>query len=215
MVFFNLKNRLVSLASTVVYQVCSVFAIAPPSLPVTLFPAFVATSTAVQNTLPARPVYRAYGFLEELYHPKFQFAKDADYCLVEEFRKIPIQTEYKTEKEFDTVDEAKAALATDLLQAYRTPLPGMPRRQQVEYKSHLKFASEATSAPLLGLSHRNQVSAKVSCGQPEAAANEDDFELINYPYEPIQSTTSTLKPQKKKDYLKSLKSKAIRRLVRK
>ncbi|CAO3656172.1 unnamed protein product [Mucor fragilis] len=153
MVFANFKNKIFSFAGTVINHVCLAIAVSAPSLSTVSFPTVASPAIkAVQDVLPA-PVYRAY----------------------EEFRKIPVQTEYKTQVEFLTVGEAKAALAADLLDAYRTPLPGNFCRPQTEYKTNLKFDSvdkaqaamtsdllEAYSSSFPGKVSRPQVSDKVS-----------------------------------------------------
>lgn len=69
MVFANFKNKIFSFVGTVINHVCLAIAVSAPSLSTVSFPTVASPAIkAVQDVLPA-PVYRAYGFLEELYHP--------------------------------------------------------------------------------------------------------------------------------------------------
>ncbi|CAO3656404.1 unnamed protein product [Mucor fragilis] len=178
MVFASLKNKLVSLIGSVINQVCSTV----PS----------STIKAVHDVLPV-PGFKAYGFLQDIYHSRFQLAKDDGYSVLEELGKIPVQTDYNSNIQFSSVGEAKAAMSTDLLDAYCSPLPGKFDSPQL-YCNMSPFQQMLT----------------------DRRADEENFDFVDYPGEFDDEAIPANQPAqevhvnpKKKGYLKSLKTKLL------
>ncbi|KAL9549401.1 hypothetical protein MBANPS3_005223 [Mucor bainieri] len=109
MVFASLKNKLVSVAGTIINHVSS---------------AVSATIVKTAEDVLPTPCFKSYGFLEDAYHDKFQLAKDEGFCIVEELGKIPIPTTYNSNANFSSIAEAKAAMAADLRRARRSVMDG-------------------------------------------------------------------------------------------
>ncbi|KAF1801941.1 hypothetical protein V8B55DRAFT_1584357 [Mucor lusitanicus] len=181
MVFSSFKNKLVSLTAVVVNQVC--YAVSS------------SVTKTTQDVLLA-PRFKAYGFLEDIYHPRFQLAKDDGYCIMEQLGKIPIQTDYNSKVQFASVAEARAAMSADILEAYYTDLPG-------KYDSPQLYCNMTPYQQMLYDQRRD----------------EENFDFVSYPNgdeEPIiaslpnQETNVNSQKKKKKSALKSLKSTLFR-----
>ncbi|KAL7319107.1 hypothetical protein PS15m_002277 [Mucor circinelloides] len=177
MVFASLKNKIVSFAGSVINQVLR---------------ATVSFSTApAQKVLPSAG-FKAYGYLEDVYHPRFQLAQDEGYRIMEKFGKIPVQTEYNSKVQFSSIAEAKAAMAADLLEACCSPLPGKFYSPQM-YHNMSPYQQELTNK----------------------CADEESFEFVDYPDDGAVLASqrvpeANINLKKKKGHLKSLKLKLVR-----
>ncbi|KAK4513898.1 uncharacterized protein ATC70_005905 [Mucor velutinosus] len=177
MVFASFKSNLLSLTGAIVNRVCS-----------------AVSSSAIKTgeDVLSAPNFKAYGFLEDIYHFRLQLAKDNSYCIMEEVGKIPVQIDYNSKVQFSSVGEAKAAMSADLLEACCSPLPG-------------KFDSPQLYC---NMSPYQQMLA-------DKRADEESFDFVEYPdnaddetiiaNQPIQETNINF--QEEKGSLKSLKTK--------
>ncbi|GAN02419.1 hypothetical protein MAM1_0022d01862 [Mucor ambiguus] len=141
--FASFKNKLVSITGAIINQVCSTVS---------------ATAFKTTHGVLSTPRFKAYSFLEDIYHPRFQPAKDNGFCIMEELRKIPIQTDYNSQVQFSSVGEAKVAMSADLLEACCSPLPG-------KFDSPQLYCNMSPYQQML-IDQRD---------------NEENFDLIDYP----------------------------------